>query len=131
MKQDNILTTKESLFMALLVLGNVLTLMALSTRDKEGIFFFAPGMLIVTCTLCVTGVIAVVRRSSNMLVRGAFVGLLCGGILGALGILQPLFFFLAYTAQGGVGALCCAGIGSLIGALGGYTLRNRRAEKRR
>ena len=126
MKTDNPLTTKESIFIALLVLGNGLTLIAFSTRHKEGLFFFAPGMLILTCTLGVTGALALLRRTSNMIVRGAFVGFLFGGILGTLGILQPFFFFLAYKAQGGVGAFCCAGIGSLIGAFVDYKLRNRR-----
>ena len=119
---DNILIIKESIFIILLIIGNGLTISAFSMLDKEGIFLFAPGMLILTCTLCVTGVLALIRRTSNLTIRGAFIGLLLGGIIGALGIFEPIFFFLAYKAEGGIGAtgeapgisgslLRCAGAG--------------------
>ena len=126
MKTDNFLTTKEFIFIVLLAIGNGLTLTAFTTRDKVGMLFFAPGMLILVCTLCVTGAIALIRRTSNIIVRGAFSGLLLGVIIGASGLFQPLFFFLAYKVQGGVGVFCGGGGGALIGALAGCILRHHK-----
>jgi hypothetical protein len=118
-KKDRVLIIKEVILLVVLGLGNVFTLWAFSTRDKEGILLFFLGIILLICPIGIVSILSFLRHATTITIHTMLLGVLLGVLTGIFGIWKSLLVFLAYEARGMVGAMVGGGLGAFIGAFVG------------